>query len=150
MSKRKQSARGSGKCPVTFALDVFGDKWSLVILRDMVFKGKRHYGEFLDSAEKISTNILANRLARLEAEGIIEKHRDTQNLSRFVYNLTDKGKDLLPLLLDMIAWSVKYDPQPGAADSVISGAPDRLLEKLHEDRAALIAEIVARMEPHNA
>ncbi len=149
MNKRKQPARGSGKCPVTFALDIFGDKWSLIILRDIVFKGKRHYGEFLNSAEKISTNILASRLAKLESEAVIVKTRDTQNLSRFVYSLADKGRDLLPLLLDMIEWSVKYDPQPDASGPVISGAPDRLLERLHEDRDALIAEIITGMEERN-
>lgn len=146
MSKRIHSDLGSGKCPVTFALDIFGDKWSLIILRDILFKGKRHYGEFLNSPEKISTNILASRLAKLEAEGVIAKTRDTQNLSRFVYSLTDKGKDLLPLLLEMIEWSVKYDPQPDVPDTIITGAPERLLERSHEDRDALIVEILSRME----
>ena len=146
MNTRNHSDQGSGKCPVTFALDIFGDKWSLIILRDILFKGKRHYGEFLTSPEKISTNILASRLAKLEAEGMIVKTRDTQNLSRFVYSLTDKGKDLLPLLLEMIEWSVKYDPQAGVPDTIISGAPARLLERSHENRDALIVEILSRME----
>lgn len=145
MDTHKHSDQGSGKCPVTFALDIFGDKWSLIILRDILFKRKRHYGEFLNSPEKISTNILASRLTKLEAEGVIVKTRDTQNLSRFVYSLTGKGKDLLPLLLEMIEWSVKYDPQPDVPDTIISGAPDRLLERLREDRDALIVEILSRM-----
>lgn len=149
MNKRKHSGPADGKCPVTFALDIFGDKWSLVILRDIFFKRKRHYGEFLNSPEKISTNILASRLAKLEAEGVIAKTRDTQNLSRFVYRLMDKGKDLLPLLLDMIEWSVKYNPQPDVADSIISGAPARLLERLHEDRDALILDILSRIGEHD-
>ncbi len=144
MSKR--AARSSGKCPITFALDIFGDKWSLVILRDMIFKEKKYYGEFLNSAEKISTNILANRLARLESEGLISKTRDTENLSKFVYRLTRKGKDLIPLMLDIIEWSTKYDPQPGVPDNIIHGAPANLLKRWHEDREALIAEILGKLE----
>jgi len=146
MSKRKQAKKGSGKCPVAFALDIFGDKWSLIILRDMLFKGKRHYGEFLNSSEKISTNILANRLDKLESEGLVVKTQDTENLSRFVYSLTDKGKDLLPLLLEMVEWGVKYDPQPGIPDNIITGAPARLLERSCEKRDALIAEILSKLE----
>jgi len=149
MKKRKGKQQHSGKCPITFGLEIFGDRWSLVILRDIFFKGKKHYREFLNSAEKISTNILASRLKKLEAEGLIVKTPDTQNLSSFVYSLTDKGKDLLPLLLDMIEWSVRYDPQPGMPDNIISGAPARLLERLHEDRNALIAEVLSVLEERN-
>lgn len=130
------------KCPITFALDIFGDKWSLLIVRDMLFKRKRYYGEFLNSAEKISTNILANRLAKLEAEKIISKQRDPQNAAKYIYQLTDKGKELVPLMLEMIEWSTKYDPQPDAPDCIITGAPDDLLRKSREDRPALITEIL--------
>jgi len=149
MNKKNPRQQQSGKCPITFALDTFGDKWSLIILRDILFKGKKHYREFLDAPEKISTNILASRLKKLEAEGLLEKTQDTQNLSRFVYRLTDKGKDLLPLLLEMIEWSVKYNPQAGLPDNIISGAPARLLERLHEDREALITEIVSSLDEHS-
>lgn len=149
MSKRKHPTKSSGKCPIAFALETVGDKWSLIILRDILFKGKRHYGEFLSSAEKISTNILANRLDKLESEGLINKTQDTENLSRFVYSLTDKGKDLLPLLLEMVKWSVKYDPQPGIPDNIITGAPGKLLERLQENRDALITEILSRLEERN-
>jgi len=146
MNKRKRLPRNSSKCPVTFALDIFGDKWSLIILRDMLFKGKKYYGEFLNSAEKISTNILADRLTKLELEGLISKNPDTQNLSKFVYRLTQKGKDVLPLLLEVIEWSVRYDPQPGIPDNIITGAPPRLLKRLHKDREALVAEILSGLE----
>jgi DNA-binding HxlR family transcriptional regulator len=144
MNNRAQ--RKSGKCPITFALDIFGDKWSLIILRDILFKKKKYYGEFLNSAEKISTNILANRLGKLESEGLISKARDGQNLSKFIYRLTQKGKDLLPLMLEMIEWSAKYDPQPGVPDNIIGGAPPNLLRRSHEDREGLIAEILSKLE----
>lgn len=134
------------KCPVAFALDIFGDKWSLIILRDIIFKEKRYYGEFLNSPEKISTNILANRLSKLESESIITKIQNPNNLSKYIYQLTDKGKDLLPLLLDMVEWSVKYDSQPGVPDNVINGAPANLIKRLQEDREALINEILNKIE----
>jgi len=139
------TVRNSGKCPITFALDIFGDKWSLIILRDLLFKQKKYYGEFLNSDEKISTNILANRLSKLESEGIITKTRDMQNLSRFIYHLTQKGKELLPLMLEIIEWSTKYDPQPDVPDNIIKGAPANLLQRSHEDREALIAEILSKL-----
>jgi len=142
----KRADRNSSKCPITFALDIFGDKWSLIILRDILFKKKKHYGEFLNSDEKISTNILADRLGKLESEGLITKTRDAQNLSRFIYRLTQKGKDLLPLMLEIIEWSTKYDPQPDVSDNIIEGAPANLLRRSHEDREALIAEILSKLE----
>ena len=142
----KNENLNSNKCPITFALDIFGDKWSLIILRDIIFKEKRYYGEFLNSPEKISTNILASRLSKLESEGIISKIQDPNNLSKYIYQLTDKGKDLLPLMLDMVEWSVKYDSQPDLPDNVINGAPANLLTRLYEDREALINEILNKME----
>lgn len=137
--------RNNDKCPITFALDIFGDKWSLVILRDMFFKGKRYYGEFLLSAEKISTNILANRLSRMEAEGLISKTRDPDNATKYIYLLTQKGKALLPLMLEIIVWSSQYDPQPNAPDNIISGAPPELLRRIRNDRTELIAEILSKL-----
>jgi DNA-binding HxlR family transcriptional regulator len=142
----KDEDSNSNKCPITFALDIFGDKWSLIILRDIIFKEKKYYGEFLASAEKISTNILASRLLKLESEGIISKTPDANNLSKNIYQLTNKGKDLLPLLLDMVEWSVKYNPQSGVPSNVINGAPTNLLIKLREDREALIDEILDRLK----
>lgn len=131
-----------GQCPISFALDTFGDRWSLLIIRDIVFKGKRHYREFASSPEKISTNILANRLAKLEAQGILTKAVDTDNASAYVYALTPKGEDLVPLLLEMTAWSSKYDAQPKMPDNIIEGAPRHLLRRLRTDRKGLIREIV--------
>lgn len=142
----KHEDHNSTKCPITFALDIFGDKWSLIILRDILFKDKKYYGEFLSSPEKISTNILASRLLKLESEGLISKARDPDNLSKFIYRLTQKGEDLLPLLLDMIEWSAKYNPQPGVPDSIINGAPSNLLTRLHKDREALISEILNKLD----
>jgi DNA-binding HxlR family transcriptional regulator len=121
------------KCPVTFALDQLGDKWSLLIVRDLMFHGKRTYGEFLESGEGIATNVLADRLKRLEAEGIIEKTRDPENKRRVLYSLTNKGFDLTPLLVEMVLWSAKYD-----ADT---GIPKAFLDRMVNDREAFIQEV---------
>lgn len=103
---------------MNFALDMFGDRWSLLI-----FRGKHHFGEFALSGEKISTNILASRLAKLETEGI----------------------NLLPVILEMIIWSATHDPQPNAKLNIIHGAPPDLLGRAQTDRAALIRDLIANM-----
>lgn len=97
-------------CPIAFALDLFGDKWSLLILRDLLFKGRKHYQEFLNAGEEISTNILANRLVKLEEFGLIKKEKDPENKRQYIYTPTPKAKDLIPMLGEMMVWSNKYDP----------------------------------------
>jgi DNA-binding HxlR family transcriptional regulator len=94
-------------CPVNFAVETLGDKWSLVILRDMIFWGKKTYGEFLKSDEGIATNILAGRLEYLEKEGLITKAPDEKDKRKDIYSLTDKAIALVPMFLEMIAWSAQ-------------------------------------------
>jgi DNA-binding HxlR family transcriptional regulator len=96
------------KCPVNFALETFGDTWSLLIIRDIIRFKKKTYSEFLNSNEKISTNILADRLTRLVEQGILRKVPDKADKRRDIYKLTQKGIDLYPLILEMILWGVKY------------------------------------------
>src|SRR5450432_2251967 len=96
-------------CPINFALEVIGDKWSLLIVRDIAFWGKLTYGEFSSSKEKIASNSLAIRLERLLNEGVLAKTEDAADRRKDFYTLTDKGLDLIPLLLEMVAWSEKYD-----------------------------------------
>jgi DNA-binding HxlR family transcriptional regulator len=121
------------RCPVTFALDRVGDKWSLLVVRDLMFRGKQTYGEFLNSGDGIATNVLADRLKCLETEGIIKRSRDPENKRRYLYRLTEKGLDLAPVLLEMIRWSAKYD-----ADT---GTPKELLDRLKDDMDGLIANV---------
>ena len=109
-------------CPISFALDVFGDKWSLLIIRDLMFKGKVYYGDFLKSEEQIATNILANRLQTLEHIGIITKAQDQKIKTKIIYSLTPRGVDLLPMLIEMILWSAKYDPKTGAPKEFVAAA----------------------------
>lgn len=97
-------------CPVSLALDAIGDRWSLLILRDLVLRGKRRYQEFLNSDEGISTNILADRLTRLERQGLISKSGDPEDKRHILYAPTQKGLDLLPVVFEMARWSLKYEP----------------------------------------
>ena len=96
------------QCPISTALDIFGDKWTLLIIRDLLFKEKKSYGEFLSSEEKIATNILADRLSMLEAEAIITRGQHPDNKLKVIYSLTAKGVDLIPVLVEIISWSEKY------------------------------------------
>ena len=120
-------------CPISHALDVFGDKWTLLIIRDMLFKRKRRYGEFAKSEEKMATNILADRLSKLEAEALVTRQTDPQNARQVVYTLTPKALDLAPMLVEMILWSAKHDPQ--------SAADRAFVRKAKRDREQLVADV---------
>lgn len=120
-------------CPINFVLETFGDRWTLLVIRDLMFHGKRYYGEFLASDEGISTNILADRLQRLELDGVIERETDPDNRSRAIYRLTQKGIDLVPVMLEITAWSGKHDAS--------TNAPAPLLKALKKDRGSVIAKV---------
>ena len=96
-------------CPLTNALDIFGDKWTLLIIRDLVL-GKRRYLELISSPEKIASNILADRLKKLEAAGVISRQAYQQKPARYEYFLTQKGESLAPVLAAMISWSQEHYP----------------------------------------
>lgn len=96
-------------CPITNALDIFGDKWTLLIIRDLVL-GKRRYQELIASAEKIASNILADRLKKLEAAGLVTRRAYQQKPARYEYFLTEKGESLRPVLTAIISWSQEHYP----------------------------------------
>lgn len=96
------------ECPLSCSLDIFGDKWSLLIIRDLMFENKCTYNDFLKSQEGIATNILASRLKELEENGIIEKSAHPDSKAKNLYRLTSKGIDLLPILIEVYIWSDKY------------------------------------------
>lgn len=105
--KKKEKITGCGGrsvCPITNTLDVIGDKWTLLIIRDMLFLGKTQFGEFADSGEGISTNILTDRLKKLEEFGIITKTAYQKNPVRYEYHPTKIGESLMPLLIEMVKW----------------------------------------------
>ena len=96
-------------CPTRYAAGIFGDKWCFLILRDVLLHGKRTYSDFLNASEGISTNILANRLSRLEAAGMLDRQIDPRKASRVCYFPTRKARDVLPALISMMVWSTQYD-----------------------------------------
>ncbi len=120
-------------CPIAYALDIFGDRWSLIIIRDILFRGVKTYSDLLKSDEGIATNILANRLKEFEASAIISKSRDPQNRRQFIYRITPKGAELAPILVEMIQWSAKYDD-----NTIVSKA---LLQQIEQDREGFIKNI---------
>lgn len=124
-------------CPINFVLEVFGDKWTLLIVRDLMFKGKSSYTEFLQSDEKIATNILAVRLKKLEENGIVKKSIAPNNRSKSIYSLTDKGKDLLPIMLEITAWSAKHDS--------VTNTPATFVEQLSSAKEAMISKILGNL-----
>ncbi|HSW75216.1 MAG TPA: helix-turn-helix domain-containing protein [Candidatus Saccharimonadales bacterium] len=122
-------------CPINYLLELVGDKWSLLIIRDMILNGKSSYGEFLASEEKIATNILANRLSALGDAGLISKRQNTDNKAKYVYTLTDKGVDLIPLFIEVILWSSKHSPLP------IPDEDKPVLTQALQDKETLIANL---------
>lgn len=134
MKRKKIDFRS--QCPISTALDIFGDKWSLLILRDLIFNNKSTYGEFLNTDEKIATNILADRLATLEVAGIISRHSHPESKVKVLYKLTAKGIDLIPVLVEIIVWSEKYhDVHPHAVQFVkmIKKDKEGLMQGLKEN-----------------
>lgn len=127
-------------CPTNYALEHFGDKWSLLIVRDLMFKGKRHYNEFLEADENVSTSVLMDRLRSLEEGGIITKGEDTVKKSRIRYSLTKKGIDLLPMMVDMIVWSAQFDSTTAAEKTFVQQAKGDRSKLLDEIRKDLIDE----------
>ena len=96
-------------CPITNVLDTLGDKWTLLVIRDLVL-GKRRYREFTSSPERIASNILANRLKKLESEGLITRRAYQRNPIRYEYFLTEKGEGLKPVLEAILVWGQKHFP----------------------------------------
>ncbi|EPJ76875.1 MULTISPECIES: winged helix-turn-helix transcriptional regulator [Pseudomonas] len=98
-------------CAVNYGVEIFGDRWSLLIIRDIVFVGKKTYGEFRKSEEGIATNVLASRLVFLEAQGILLRTPSPDDGRKDFYTLTEKGLDLIPVMLNIILWSAKHDSE---------------------------------------
>ena len=133
----KHTQHRRSDCPINFALETFGDTWSLLIIRDIVYFGKQTYGEFLASEEGIATNILANRLARLEQQGILAKLPHPTDVRKERYVLTEKGLDLIPVLVEIANWSAEHDSQTGAPPAWIA-----LMKAEREKMIQLIRETV--------
>ncbi|MGQ0648151.1 MAG: winged helix-turn-helix transcriptional regulator [Gemmatimonadaceae bacterium] len=123
--------RRSG-CPISLSLDIFGDRWSLLIVRDLMFKGMHTFREFAGAGEGIASNILTDRLARLEQAGLITSGADARDGRRVSYHLTKKGMDLAPVLVEMVLWAAKHED---------TEAPPATVRAIRADRDAFIAAL---------
>jgi DNA-binding HxlR family transcriptional regulator len=130
--KEKPSISFRSGCPINILLETLGDTWSLLIVRDLMFKELSGYNDFLNAGEGIATNILSDRLQRLEVAGIIEKRRNPDDARKFIYRLTEKGIDLAPMMVEMILWSDHYEK---------TDAPTKVIKAMLSDRVAFIANI---------
>lgn len=114
------SSKKRSNCPISCSLDVWGDKWSLLIVRDLMFKKQSTYGDFLKSDEKIATNILASRLLMLEENGIISRQDHPDSKAKILYKLTEKGINLFPLLIEINLWAEKYSEIPESQKIILN------------------------------
>jgi DNA-binding HxlR family transcriptional regulator len=103
-------------CPINLSLELFGDAWTLLVLRDMMFGEKRHFRELLQSDERISSNILADRLARLVENGLLTKAEDPTHKQKAIYSLTEKAITLLPIIVQVGAWGSRWLPDAKKLD----------------------------------
>ena len=131
-------------CPINLGLEIFGDSWTLLVLRDLMFGGKRHFRELLQSDEGISSNILADRLKRLISHGILTKTDDPTHKQKAIYSLTDRGVALLPVLLQIGAWSRAHLAETRHSDPQVL----ELNRSLVEDRGALPRKMAELRKAH--
>jgi DNA-binding HxlR family transcriptional regulator len=118
-------------CPVNISLEVFGDRWSLLIVRDLMVRGFTTFHDFLNSGEGIATNILANRLRRLQKSGIVKGEKDQNDGRRVIYRLTEKGIDLAPVMLELLIWGAQHEN---------TGAPAALIAEMAKNPRAVVEE----------
>jgi DNA-binding HxlR family transcriptional regulator len=127
---KAKSKRRSG-CPVSISLELFGDRWSLLIIRDLMVRGLRTFKDFKEAGEGIATNILADRLRRLEANRIIESEIEETDGRKVNYRLTERGIDLAPVLLELLIWGAQHEE---------TAAPCALITKMKKNREYVLAE----------
>jgi DNA-binding HxlR family transcriptional regulator len=137
---KSKPERRSG-CPVGISLDVFGDRWSLLIVRDLMVRGYRTFKEFLGAGEGIATNILADRLQKLEAAGIIDVEVDRTDGRKLNYRLTERGIDLAPALLELLIWGARHEE---------TGARPAVMEYLEKNREEFLAEVRRRWQERDS
>ena len=141
MPKRKKSSPGRRSlCPLNSSVEILGDRWSLLIIRDMMLQNFRSYKQFLESHEKIATNILAGRLRRLEADGIIRSHPDPSDGRKLIYTLTSKGIDLAPVLTEMVLWAAGHEHTGN----------QELVREMRKDKAQFVAGVRKRWMENNS
>jgi DNA-binding HxlR family transcriptional regulator len=136
MPKKKPAPNRRSGCPLNASVEMLGDRWSLLILRDMMIRGYRSFNEFLQSDEKIASNILADRLRRLESYGIIATERDPSDGRKVIYSLTLKGIDLAPVLTEMVMWAARHEETENQA----------LVRQMQADKEQFLAGVRQKWE----
>jgi DNA-binding HxlR family transcriptional regulator len=131
----KPKAKRRSGCPLSISLDVLGDRWSLLIIRDLMVRGFQTFKEFQKSGEGIATNILSDRLRKLEAAGIISAEVDETDARRVNYRLTEKGIDLAPVLLELLVWAARHED---------TGAPTAFITEMEKNRKEFLEEVRRR------
>jgi len=134
MLRKKAGPERRSGCPLNASVEILGDRWSLLIIRDMMLRGFRTYKEFLGSYERIATNILADRLQKLIAHGIITTGRDSSDGRKLIYSLTPKGIDLAPVLTEMVLWAAAHEDTANQA----------LVREMRKDKEQFILAIRQR------
>jgi len=140
MPGKPKSKHRSG-CPVNVSLEVLGDRWSLLIVRDLMVRGFRTFREFQESGEGIATNILADRLQKLQAAGIISAEGEAADGRKVNYRLTEKGIDLAPVVLELLIWGARHED---------TAAPCALIETMAKNRKKILAEVRRRWQRRDA
>ena len=126
-------------CPIARLLDIIGDRWSLLILRDAIVLRKRRYGDFLSSPEGISTNVLANRLKKLVKHGLLEKHRDPNSGRSCIYLPTDEGLALTPILSEVLRWGSR-----GLSRENLPSPMQRLFAQTYDEYIADQQDVISK------
>ena len=126
-------------CPINLSLEIFGDRWTLLVLRDVIFAGARHFREFLGGVERISSNILADRLAVLVEHGLLTRTGDPSHKQKVTYSLTEQAIELVPVLAQLSAWGVRHLPvdedYAARAEVLTTGGPplwEAFMDELRE------------------
>ena len=119
-------------CPINYSVEIFGDKWMLLLLRDLMFNGKNSFLEFRASEEKISSAVLTEKLNILLNAGIVVKVTSPRNASKFLYLLTEKGIELVPVMVEFLNWGARYNPE---------GGPKTWLDRIKQNKKKAIAEL---------
>jgi DNA-binding HxlR family transcriptional regulator len=132
---RKSQSKSRTGCPLSRSLEILGDRWTLLIIRDLMVRGLRTFREFQESGEGIATNILADRLEKLVQSGIITADVEEQDRRRINYRLTEKGIDLAPVLLELLVWGARHEE---------TTAPRALIAKMQKNREQFLAEVRRR------
>ena len=126
-------------CPINLCLEAVGDSWTMLIIRDLMLRGHTGYQAFLRSEEKIATNILADRLVRLEQHGLVSKGSDPVDARKFIYALTEKGADLAPLLVELALFSIRHEKR--------IELPKEVVAEMQRNKPAFVARLVRNSAP---